>query len=120
MNKPDVMLWLDDHRGQYIPRDFASSFIDRDKHVSGVSLETWYVLDMGPDHADYWEEWSYVLDNAIVTDEHGVKYTLHQDGALWLIPEGMEYNETEDTFKWPDDMEGDDEPSLLQQIESLK
>jgi hypothetical protein len=27
------MLWLDDHRGVYIPRDFASSFADRKGHL---------------------------------------------------------------------------------------
>lgn len=100
--KPDVMLWLDDHRGIYIPRDFANSFANRDRDVSGVSLDGWYVLEAGPDHENYWDYWDDILNDAIVTDEHGVRYRLHQDGALWLVPEGMEWNETDDTFIWPE------------------
>lgn len=26
-----------------------------------------------------------------------------EDGALWLIPEGMEWDEETDFFKWPDE-----------------
>lgn len=33
--KPDMLLWLSDARGQYIPRDFATSFLDRARHVRG-------------------------------------------------------------------------------------
>jgi hypothetical protein len=107
MTKPDMMLWLDDHRGIYIPRDFANSFIDRAKSVSGVSAEEWAVLEDGPDHEWYWDTWNDVEQNAIVTDEDGVKYRLHQDGALWLIPEGMEYSEKTDTYEWPAEEEQD-------------
>ena len=107
MTKPDMMLWLDDHRGIYIPRDFANSFIDRAKSVSGVSAEEWAVLEDGPDHEWYWDTWNDVEQNAIVTDEDGVKYRPHQDGALWLIPEGMEYSEKTDTYEWPAEEEQD-------------
>ena len=99
--KPEMMLWLDDHRGVYIPRDFANSFRDRDSHVSGVKAEDWAILEAGPDHESYWDAWSDVCDRATVTDEHGHKYRVHQDGACWLIPEGMEYSEESDTFDWP-------------------
>ena len=105
--KPDMMLWLDDHRGVYIPRDFANSFVDRSKHVAGVSDEEWSILEAGPDHEQYWDTWSDVTDNAIVTDDDGHKYTIWQDGACWLVPEGMEWNEGEEGFAWP--AEDDDE-----------
>ena len=36
-HRPEMILWLSDARGQYIPRDFANSFSDRAKHVKGVS-----------------------------------------------------------------------------------
>lgn len=106
MAQPEMMLWLDDHRGVYIPRDFANSFADRAKSVSGVSPEDWAILEAGPEscsNESYWDVWSDVCDNAVVTDENGVKFRLHQDGALWLVPEGMEYDETTETFAWPDD-----------------
>lgn len=98
--KPDMILWLNDARGIYIPRDFAKSFDNRDEHVTGVSPEEWAILE-DPNHEHYWDVWSDVLNNATVTDNDGVKFTLHQDGDLWLIPEGMEWSDEDDTFVWP-------------------
>lgn len=102
-NTPDVMLWLDDHRGVYIPRDFATSFADRAKSVSGVSHKTWSILEAGPDHEWYWEAWTEVCDNATITDERGNRYFVYQDGACWLVPHGMEWNEELGGFAWPSD-----------------
>jgi hypothetical protein len=44
--KPETLLWLNDSRGVYIPRDFANCFVNRDKHVSGVSAEDWTILKL--------------------------------------------------------------------------
>jgi len=101
--KPDILPWLNDARGIYIPRDFAKSFADRGKSVQGVSAEDWEILDAGPDHYHYWDAWEDVLNNATVTDHvTGITYTLHQDGDLWLVPDGMVWTDNE-TFEWPDD-----------------
>ncbi len=114
--QPDMLLWLDDHRGVYIPRDFALSFVDRAKSVVGVSAEEWATLEAGPDTREnewYWDTWDHVCNNAIVTDENGIKYTIYQDGACWLIPEGMEWSDKQDGFVWPsddDDSEDDESP----------
>lgn len=102
MAKPDMVLWLSDSRGVYIPRDFAKSFADRDKNVSGVSDEDWLVLEAGPEHEQYWDTWTKAEQNAIITDEEGVKYSLWQSGDLWLVPVGMEWDEYLDTYKWPE------------------
>ena len=99
--KPEPMLWLDDHRGQYIPRDFATSFANRDRAVEGVEPENWAILEDGPDHEFYWDAWQEVCDHAVVTDDNGVKYTVHQDGACWLIPVGMEWDDKTEFFVWP-------------------
>lgn len=103
--KPDVMLWLSDARGIYIPRDFATSFADRDKHVSGVSPEDWKILESGPDHDLYWDAWQSVCDNAIVTDDNGIKFSIHQNGDCWLVPEGMEWRDDLEFFAWPEEEE---------------
>jgi hypothetical protein len=103
MPKPDMKLWLADTRGIYIPRDFANSFADRAKSVEGVPDTEWTVLEAGPDHEWYWESWQVVCDNAIVTDENGVKYSVWQDGDCWLIPHGMELNERTGCFEWPEE-----------------
>ena len=32
----------------------------------------------------YWDIWETVIDQALITDEHGNEYKLHQDGDVWL------------------------------------
>ena len=101
MPKIEPMLWLNDTRGIYIPRDFAMSFVDRAKNVAGVDGKTWAILESGPDNEWYWESWDSVLDSAIVTDENGQQFTVYQNGDCWLIPRGMEWCEELDWFVWP-------------------
>jgi hypothetical protein len=98
--KPVPMLWLSDSRGVYIPRDFAKAFINR-SIVSGVSDEAWAILEAGPEHELYWDTWSEIERTAVV-DTGKCRYTLYQDGDLWLIPEGMKWNERNDWFEWPE------------------
>jgi hypothetical protein len=107
--KPDTLLWLSDSRGVYIPRDFANSFVDRDKHVKGVRVQDWTHLENGPDDNEcYWDAWQNVCEDATVTDENGVQYRLHQDGDLWLVPVGMEWNDRDETFHWPSDEDSEE------------
>jgi hypothetical protein len=109
-NNPDPLLWLEDSRGNYIPQAFAQSFADRDKDVSGVDAEQWAILEAGPEHEHYWSTWDDVMDSArIKIDE--VEYCVWQDGDVWLIPDGMEYNEDKQTWPWvwPEDELGDED-----------
>jgi hypothetical protein len=102
-NKPEPVLWLSDARGVYIPRDFCD--INRSR-VTGLEPDDWTILEAGPDGPDnemYWDVWCGVCDNAVVTDTNGVRYRLHQDGDLWLVPEGMEWSEEKDWFVWPEE-----------------
>lgn len=105
-NEP--LLWLNDSRGIYIPRDFAASFVDRDKHVSGVSAENWAILDAGPDHEWYWDAWTEVCDDARIAGDDGVEYFVYQDGDCWLVPKGMEWDDRNDFWAWPQDEDEDD------------
>jgi hypothetical protein len=97
------LLWLDDHRGVYIPRDFALSFKDRDSCVTGVSPEDWADLEKGPlggldsegeGSETYWDTWDDVCRNAKVTETDGTVYSLYQDGSLWLVEDSAEWDET--------------------------
>lgn len=103
MAKPEMMLWLSDSRGVYIPRDFANSFADRAAHVAGVDADTWAILESGPDNESYWDAWQEVCDNATVTDENGVKYRVEQNGDCWLVPHGMQWDDKTETYLWPDE-----------------
>jgi hypothetical protein len=100
MNKPEPLLWLNDARGIYIPRDFVQSIYR--KNVPDVSDEDWAILNTGPEHELYWDAWDAVLSDAVVHDETG-DYRLYQDGDLWLVPVGMVWNEETDFFEWPND-----------------
>ena len=107
VNPMEPLLWLSDWHGQYLPRDFAKSFSDRDKYVAGVDNKTWAILEAGPDHEYYWEVWEDVLNNAVVTDVHGHKFSIYhhkfsiyQDGDCWLVPVGMKWDDEAEFFTW--------------------
>jgi len=104
--RPEIMCWLSDARGIYIPRDFAKSFADRAKSVANVTDEQWAILE-DPDDENYWEVWSEVCDSAIVTDDHGNKYRIHHDGDCWLVPVDMEWSDETEWFEWPSDDESE-------------
>ena len=83
---PDgALLYLSDSRGVYIPRDFArDTFRDC---VHNVTEDDWNILLEGPGHEWYWDAWSTVCDDAVVTEqETGQAYAVYQDGDCWLIP----------------------------------
>jgi hypothetical protein len=128
-----VLLWLDDHRGQYIPRDFANSFNAefRKAHVTGVSDDDWLILEHGPggildddtgdvaerfaiafphiEAADrsqhYWEAWTEVSNKAkLYLDRPNIPesqhyWTIHQDGACFLIRDDVEWCDECDGWK---------------------
>lgn len=97
---PEPLLCLDDHRGVYIPRDFAE-LVDRSR-VIGITPNEWACLEAGPNYEHYWDVWNRILDDAHVIDpEKNITYSLYQDGPLWLIPDGMEWDESTEWFRWP-------------------
>ena len=103
---PEPLLFSDSARGIYIPQHFAQS-INREYVTGGVEPEDWTSLEAGPDSENYWESWDQVLTNCVITDADGIVWTLHQDGDLWLIPQGMEWSEDQDCCVWPEDSEPD-------------
>jgi hypothetical protein len=108
----EVILFLSDARGIHIPQNFAECM---KRHcVTGVSTEDWDVLINGPDIESYWDVWSNVCDNAVITaPDTGVKYTIHQDGDCWLVEEGAEFDESSDfdLGMYIDDGTGETAPS---------
>ncbi len=109
--KPETVLLLSDAHGVYLPRDFAQlwSKAERAGRVTGVSDEDWAILEAGPDHESYWDVWCEVEQDARVFDDKGNVYRVYQDSDCFLIPVGMVWSDSEDTFVWPEDEEQDDE-----------
>lgn len=85
-------LLLSDHRGVFIPRDYAEMF-DFDSTVTdgwaGVKETDLEILRAGPDHELYWEAWDSVLLDANYTDKQGNEWRLWQDGDLWMFCEKL-------------------------------
>ena len=99
VSRPYVILYLNNNQGIYIPRDFVLS--TRPEYISGCDPDDLAVLREGPEHERYWEAWESVCNSARVTDPSTqVVYTLYQDGALWLVPDGMEWDDREG-WVWP-------------------
>lgn len=98
--RPEPVLFLDDHRGIYIPRDFAQCI--RRECISGIEPSDLDFLATELDADHYWDVWQEVCDRAVIIDQ-GTTWHLYQDGALWLIPEGMEWSESDDWYVWPGD-----------------
>jgi len=102
--KPEPVLYLNDSRGIYLPQSFAEQ--TKRECVAGIDDETWTCLLDGPDEEWYWDAWDTVLNSAVVTDPvTHVSYHVHQDGDCWLIPFGMEWNENEAAYVWPEQEE---------------
>jgi hypothetical protein len=100
LDLPDSAIhYADCARGVYIPQFFAES-IKRDC-VVGITDAQFDVLMHDPNADDcpehYWDVWHEVLDRAVITDPRScLRYTLYQDGDLWLLPEGWTPNEEEE------------------------
>jgi hypothetical protein len=80
---PNVQLLLSDARGVYIPRDFVTGF-DLSKFV-GIPDWARTTCSGGPEEEGYWDAWSEILDGAVCVTPNGRRFTLWQDGDLWLI-----------------------------------
>ena len=71
--------------GKNIPQLFARD-VDR-TCCEGVMGEDWDILDAGPESEEYWEAWTDVVDNAVLTCPNtGDRYKLTEDYNLFLLP----------------------------------
>lgn len=85
-------LLVSDGHGIYIPQIFIRQYLEciiKDT----IRQDDIYILQSGPEHDWYWDAWDAVLDNAVLVDEYGTRWTLYQNGDLWAIKEGTEIPE---------------------------
>ena len=70
-----------------MPRDFTTC-INTSKFI-GIRLSDLKILQ-DPEHEEYYDAWTDVLDKAVHIDESLNKWRLWQDGDLWMVcPELM-------------------------------
>ena len=96
-----VQLLFDAASGQYIPQRFFRECLCGWGPNGNGSPSPWHGYNWteceahlsDPENEWYWDQWQTVLDNAyaIITDENGnqKKFTLVQDGDVWLVSEDM-------------------------------
>lgn len=85
----DSVLLFDENRGVYIPQNFVNETGNSIEEVAEkwhLNIDDLKILVNGPDDEMYWDAWDNVLRDAWTIHE-GKKYTLHQDGDLWAVPE---------------------------------
>lgn len=95
----DIWLCISDSHGIYVPRRFAELFGDR----ANLPEDDLAILKAGPEHEHYWETWEAVLDRVTLTED-GITYRLWQDGDLWVVPVGMEWDNEADGWVWPEEV----------------
>lgn len=88
--KREPELLVDSHHGIYVPQYFAQAYDMRAWHVKPEDEK---ILLAGPDHEWYWDTCDDVERYAWAYPVKGSrkKYTLYQDGDLWAIPEGFDF-----------------------------
>lgn len=109
--------YLDGASGQYIPKRFARE--TKRECILNVKAEDLGYLARGPGGCQdddetltegetirgehYWDVWQTVLDNAILLDpESGLRFKLHQDDSVFLVPEHWEWNDDINGFEPPE------------------
>ena len=99
---PEPILLLTDANGIYIPKYFSEMFPDL------LDDDTKEVLS-NPENEWYWDVWEDIINYHPVEleDDDGNKYFLYQQGDLWAIPVGWEWDEDKDWFVPPKEESND-------------
>ena len=84
-----IEILLSDHRGVYIPRDFAE--FDHSISSWGIPEDDadLVTLRQGPEAEWYWDAWDSVLSRAVFVDGRGNRWRLWQDGDLFAYCEAL-------------------------------
>lgn len=90
---PQPALVLLGAHGVYIPQLWCDGMDKADAERIGVSWDDVETCLAGPDTEWYWDAWQSILDSASMVDQHGIQWTLHQDGDLWEVPAGFSFDQ---------------------------
>ena len=73
---------IDGNRGIYIPQQFAKIWGDAVQY--GMNEEQKNILMAGPDHNEYWDVWSEVVNDVVFLFD-GERHTLYEDNDLFAV-----------------------------------
>ena len=90
---PQPCLVLNDAHGVYIPQLWCSDVTEEQCSTLHIQWSDVRCCQSGPDEEWYWESWQSILDTCHMTDDSGTTWRLHQDGDLWEVPDGFEWEE---------------------------
>lgn len=96
--KLEPILAVVDSWGVFAPRRFVElygEYIESNLWADSVD-----VVRQGPGTEDYWESWEDIESRGVVHMD-GSWFRIHQDGDIWIIPEGMEWDDDSQWFVWP-------------------
>ena len=89
----DTILVVNSAHGIHCPMMFARwaaelKTVCENHDQWGIGPDDVRILLHGPEHADYWETWDHVVNNARFIDRYGMTWHLDQeDGDVWLVRE---------------------------------
>lgn len=90
----DCELLLSDSHGIHIPKLWADDITDQEEaEALMIDWADVLILQSGPDHEQYWEAWSQVLDHASWSDLNGREWRMVQNGDLWAVDASVEIPE---------------------------
>lgn len=85
----ELDLLVSDSQGIYIPATFVHDYDLADFGFTEEEVKGYNETLSNPDNEEYWDAWDEVLDRAVTKDGA----TLMQNGDLWLVPEGYEFDD---------------------------
>jgi hypothetical protein len=91
---PEPALVLLDSHGVHIPQLWCSDIAESDCEALHIQWSDVQTCQSGPEEGWYWEAWQTILDDCYMVDERGTRWTLHQDGDLWEVPDGFSFEES--------------------------
>ena len=88
INLEQAILLADSNRGIYAPQYAIKSLNPEKVTFEGANHIDILNVKLGPelDNSDYWQSWDSLLNAYVIEKETGKKYSLYQDGDVWLVP----------------------------------
>ena len=89
----DCRLLLSDSHGVYIPKLWCEGLSAEDAESLSIDWQDVQTCQDGPDAELYWEAWQNIERDAVIIEDDGSEWCLHQSGDLWQVRADVEIPE---------------------------